>query len=126
MKRVEAEAARVGLHVNAKKTEHMSFNQDQPQNMLYALNEALIKLVDNFKYLGGHMKDSERDTKIRKTLAWVACHNLRSIWSSSSSWSLTKQMEKSLDGTCTRMLRMAKLQIISSSTKIQELGYPRK
>ena len=62
-------------------------------------------------------------------LAWVACHNLRSIWSSSlkksikihlslctvesvllynsETWSLTKQMEKSLDGACTRMLRMA-------------------
>ena len=129
LKRVETEAARVGLHVNAKKTEHMSFNQDQPQNMVHALNEALIKLVDNFKYLGGHMKDSEYDIKIRKALAWVACHNLRSIWSSSlkksikirlflctvesvllynsETWSLTKQMEKSLNGTYTRMLRMA-------------------
>ena len=129
LRRVETEAAKVGLHVNAKKTEHMAFNQDQPQNALYALNEALIKLVDNFKYLGGHTKDSECDIKIRKALAWVACHNLRSIWTSSlkrsmkvrlflctvesvllynsETWSLTKQMAKSLDGAYTRMLRMA-------------------
>ena len=129
LKRVEEEAARVGLHVNAKKTEHMTFNQDQPQNMIYAINEALIKLVENFKYLGGNMKGSEYDIKIRKALAWVACHNLRSIWSSSlkksikirlflctvesvllynsETWSLTKQMEKSLDGAYTRMLRIA-------------------
>ena len=75
------------------------------------------------------MKDSEYDIKIRKALAWVACHNLRSIWSSSlkksikihlflctvesvllynsETWSLTKQMEKSLNGAYTRMLRMA-------------------
>ena len=51
--------------------------------MIYAINEALIKLVENFKYLGDNMKGSEYDIKIRKALAWVACHNLRSIWSSS-------------------------------------------
>ena len=43
LKRVETEAARVGLHVSAKKTEHMSFNQIQTQNMVHALNDAYEK-----------------------------------------------------------------------------------
>ena len=75
------------------------------------------------------MKDSASDMLIRKALAWQACHKLQPIWSSSlnrafktrlflctvesvllynsETWSLTKQMEKSLDGAYTRMLRMA-------------------
>ena len=128
LKRVETEAAHVGLHVNAKKTQVMVFNQDEPSNIT-SIGGGKIKEVDNFKYLGGWMKSSDIDIKIRKALAWVACHKLRSVWSSSlkkaikirlflctvesvllynsSTWTLTKQSEKSLNGTYTRMLRMA-------------------
>ena len=129
LKRVEIEADKVGLHANAKKTEIISYNQHQPQNVIYALNGGQIGRVDTFKYLGGWMKDSASDMLIRKALAWQACHKLQPIWSSSlnrafktrlflctvesvllynsETWSLTKQMEKSLDGAYTRMLRMA-------------------
>lgn len=128
LKLLETEADRVGLHVNAKKTEVMAFNQDEPCNIT-TLAGRLIKLVDNFKYLGGRMKSSDNDIKVRKALAWVACHKLRSVWTSSlkksikirlflstvesvllynsSTWTLTMKAEKSINGTYTRMLRMA-------------------
>ena len=125
---VETEAAKVGLHVNAKKTEVMLFNQDEP-NDIQSISGDYIKDVTNFKYLGGWMKSSEDDIKVRKALAWAACHKLKKIWSSklkkslkvrlflstvesvllynSETWTLTQQMSKSIDGTYTRMLRMA-------------------
>ena len=75
------------------------------------------------------MKSSEDDIKVRKALAWVACNKLRKVWTSSlkrsikvrlfiatvesvllyncDTWTLTKQMEKSLNGVYTRMLRVA-------------------
>ena len=67
--------------------------------------------------------------KVRKTLAWSACHKLRTIWPSTLSkrikvrlfiatvesvllygaetWTITQTMKKQLDGCYTRMLRMA-------------------
>lgn len=129
LRELENEAAKVGLHVNAKKTEFMAYNQDLPINVILSINGGDIKQVETFKYLGGWMKDCESDIKIRKALAWAACHKLKSVWSSSlkksiktrlflctvesvllynsETWSLTKQMERSLDGVYTRMLRMA-------------------
>ena len=75
------------------------------------------------------MKSTEDDIKVRKALARTACHKLRKVWASSlkrsikvrlfiatvesvslynsNTWTLTKQMEKRLDGVYTRMLRMA-------------------
>ena len=70
-----------------------------------------------------------KDFKVRKALAWSACHDLKNIWSStlsrkikvqffcatveyvltygSEAWTLTKGIQKQLDGCYTRMLRMA-------------------
>ena len=67
--------------------------------------------------------------KNRKVLAWNACHKLRNIWTSkipkkiktrlfvstvesvllygSETWTLTKTLNKQLNGCYTRMLRMA-------------------
>ena len=80
-----------------------------------------IKIVENFKYLGSWMKSSEQDIKVRKVLAWEACHKLNQVWSSplkryikvrlflataesvllyeSNTWTLTKKLEQQLDGT---------------------------
>ena len=104
----------------------MRFNQ--VQNDITSISGGKIKEVENFKYLGGWMESNEKDVQARKALTWVACHKLRSIWSSKlkksikirlflttvesvllyncNTWTLTKNMEKSLDGTYTRMLRM--------------------
>ena len=83
LREVEVEAAKVGLHVNAKKPELMSYNQDLPLNVILSINGGEIKKGETFKYLGGWMKDCESDIKIRKALAWAACHKLKSVWTSS-------------------------------------------
>lgn len=128
LKRLEAEASKVGLNVNAKKTHLMAFNQDK-EELIYAKSGQLISEVDNFKYLGGWLKSAENDINIRIALAWSSCHKLNKIWKSSlnrsikvrlfvatvesvllynsETWTLTKQLEKRLNGTYTRMLRMA-------------------
>ena len=41
-----------------------------------------IKIVENFKYLGSWMISSEQDIKVKKALAWDACHKLNRVWSS--------------------------------------------
>ena len=83
----------------------------------------------DFKYLGSWVDDSEKDISVRKALAWKALNGMSKIWSSSmnqelkkrfflatvesillygcESWSMTAAMERSLDGTYTRMLRKA-------------------
>ena len=75
------------------------------------------------------MKDTESDIKYRKALTWNACHKLRKTWISnipkniktklfvstvesvllygSETWTLTKTLNKQLNGCYTRMLRMA-------------------
>ena len=75
------------------------------------------------------MESTDKEFKVRKALAWSACHKLRKIWSSTLSkrikirlfiatvesvllygaetWTITKTMKKQLDGCYTRMLRMA-------------------
>lgn len=126
--RVESEAAKVGLYLNEKKTELMAFNHDAPVNIT-TQSGSTIKTVQNFKYLGAWMESTEKDFKVRKALAWSACHKLCKIWNSSLSrnikvrlfiatvesvllygsetWTLTKSLEKQLNGCYTRMLRMS-------------------
>jgi len=73
--RVEIEAAKVGLHCNAKKTEAMVYNQNDMDTALKSITGELIKIVENFKYLGGQMEKCSKDINVRKVLAWVACNN---------------------------------------------------
>ena len=90
---VETEAAKVGLHVNSSKTKLMSFNQDEPSNVT-TISGYKLKEVDNFKYLGGWMKSTEDDIKVRKALAWTACHKLRKVWTSSFKRSIKVPIHK--------------------------------
>ena len=75
------------------------------------------------------MESSEKDFHIRKALAWSSCHKLQKIWNStlsrkmkvrifmatvesvllygSEAWTITKSLEKKIDGCYTRMLRMS-------------------
>ena len=86
------------------------------------------------------MERTDKDFKVRKALAWSACHKLRKIWSSTLSkrikirlfiatvesvllygaetWTITKTMKKQLDGCYTRMLRYGELPPVS--TKMQQ------
>ena len=111
-------AAGIGLHVNAHKTEYMCFNQTGD---ISTLNGCALKLV----YLPRKQCLINRDTRLPK--AWTAIDRLSVVWKSDltdkmkcsffqamvvlillygcTTWTLTKRMEKKLDGNYTRMLR---------------------
>ena len=85
------------------------------------------KLVDKFTYLGSSVSSTEKDIDTRLTKAWTAIDRLSIIWKSDltdkmkrsffqaavvsillygcTTWTLTKRLEKKLDGNYTRMLR---------------------
>ena len=112
------------LHVNAHKTEYMCFNQTGD---ISTQEGTSLKLVDKFTYLGSSVSSTEKDIDTRLTKAWTAIDNLSIIWKSDltdkmkrsifqvavasillygcTNWTLTKQLEKKLDGNYTRMLR---------------------
>jgi len=79
--RVEKECSKVGLGLNAKKTEVMTYNIPG-HNSLRTSRGNILKEVDNFKYLGSWMDSSEADVKRRKALAWRALNNMTRIWKS--------------------------------------------
>ena len=86
-----------------------------------------LKLVDKFTYLGTSVESTEKDIETRLTKAWTATNRLSIIWKSDltdkmkrsflqaavtsillygcTTWTLTKRLEKKLDGNYTRMLR---------------------
>ena len=86
-----------------------------------------LKLVDKFTYLGSSVESTEKDIDTRLTKAWTAINRLSIIWKSDrtdkmkrsffqaavtsillygcTTWTLTKRLEKKLDGNYTRMLR---------------------
>ena len=86
-----------------------------------------LKLVDKFTYLGSSVSSTEKDIDTWLTKAWTAIDRLSIIWKSNltnkmkrsffqaavmsiliyrcTTWTLTKWLEKKLDGNYTRMLR---------------------
>ena len=86
-----------------------------------------LKLVDKFTYLGSSVSSTEKDIDTRLTKAWTAIDRRSIIWKSDltdimkrsffqaavvsillygcTTWTLTKRLEKKLDGNYTRMLR---------------------
>ena len=86
-----------------------------------------LKLVDKFTYLGSSVESTEKDIETRLTKVWTAINRLSIIWKSDltdkmkrsffqaavtsillygcTTWTLTKRLEKKLDGNYTRMLR---------------------
>ena len=120
----ERAAAGIGLHVNAHKTEYMRFNQ---AGDISTLDGTSLKLEDKFTDLGSSVSSTEKDIDTRLTKARTAIDKLSVIWKSDLTdkmkrsffqapvvsillygctiWTLTKQLEKKLDGNYTRMLR---------------------
>ena len=116
---LERAAASRGLYVNAHKTEYMGD--------ISTLEGTPLKLVDKFTYLGSSVESTEKDIETRLTKAWTAINRLSIIWKSDltdkmkrsffqaavtsillygcTTWTLTKRLEKKLDGNYTRMLR---------------------
>ena len=121
---LERAAAGIGLHVNAHKTEYMCYNQT---GNITTVDGASLRLVDKFTYLGSSVSSTENDIDTRLTKAWTAIGRLSIIWKSDltdemkrsffqaavvsillygcTTWTLTKRLEKKLDGNYTRMLR---------------------
>ena len=121
---LERIAASIGLHVNAHKTEYMCYNQ---AGDISALDGTSLKLIDKFTYLGSSVSSTEKDIDTRLTKVWTAIDRLSIIWKSDltdkikrsffqvavvsillygcTTWTLTKRLEKKLDGNYTRMLR---------------------
>ena len=86
-----------------------------------------LKLVDKFTYLRSSVASTEKDIDTRLTKAWTTINRLSIIWKSDltdkmkrsffqtavasillygcTTWTLTKRLEKKLDGNYTRMLR---------------------
>ena len=77
---LEVASAKVGLMLNAKKTEYLVLNGDTEDPAILARNGSVLKQVDDFKYLGSYVCDSKKDFTTRKALAWTACNKLHHIW----------------------------------------------
>ena len=91
------------------------------------LDGSSLKLVDKFTYLGRSVSSTEKDIDTQLTKAWTAINKLSIIWKSDLTdemkrsfsqaafvsillygcitWTLTKRLEKNLDGNYTRILR---------------------
>ena len=104
--------------------EYMCYNQTGD---ISTLEGTPLKLVDKFTYLGSSVESTEKDIETRLTKAWTAINRLSTIWKSDltdkmkrsffqaavtsillygyTTWTLTKRLEKKLDGNYTRMLR---------------------
>ena len=98
-----------------------------PLGDISTLDGTPLKLVDKFTYLGSSVASTEKDIDTRLTKAWTAINRLSIIWKSdltdqmkrsffqaavasillygSTTWTLTKRLEKKLDGNYTRILR---------------------
>ena len=120
---LERAAASIGIHVNAHQTEYMCSNQTGDVS---TLDGTALKLVNKFIYLGGSVSSTEKDIDTQLTKAWTAIDRLSIIWKSNltdkmkrsffqaavvsillygcTTWTLTKRLEKKLDGNYTRML----------------------
>ena len=114
---LERAAAGIDLHVNAHKTEYRCYNQTGD---ISTLDGTSLKLVDKFTYLGNSVSSTEEDIDTRLTKAWTAIDGLSIVWKSDltdkikrsffqavvvsillyrcTSWTLTKRLEKKLDG----------------------------
>ena len=124
---IEEAAEDIRLKINSDKTEYMSLNS-KSDNMI-SRNGNSIKNVDNFKYLGSYIANTENDINTRIAKAWAALNSMNILWKSNLSenlkrsffrtavesvlvygattWTLTATLEKRLDGAYTRMLRAA-------------------
>ena len=138
---LEQAAAGIGLHVNAHKTEYMCLNQT---GNISTLDGSSLKLVDKFTYLGSSVSSTEKDIDTWLTKAWTAIDKLLIIWKSDltdkmkrffqaavvsillcgyTTWTLTKRLEKKLDGNYTRMLHAILNKWRQHPTKHQLYGH---
>ena len=66
LNRVKPESKKMGLHLNAKKTEYMAYNVIYHEP-LKTNSGAALKKVEDFKYLGPIMQSSKKDISQKST-----------------------------------------------------------
>ena len=121
---LERAAAGICLYLIVHKAEYMCLNQTGD---IYTQDGSSLKQIGKFTYLGSSISSTEKDIDTRVTKAWTAIHKLSIIWKSDltdkmkrssfkaavvsillygcTNWTLTKQLEKKLDGNYNRMMR---------------------
>ena len=142
--RLKRAVAGISLHVNAHKTDYIFYNQTGD---IYTLDGTSLKLVNKFTYLGSNISSTEKEIDTRLTKVWTAIDSLSIIWKSDltdrmkltffqaavvsillywcSTWTLTKRLEKTLDGNYARMLRaIVKKSRRQHPTRHQLQGHP--
>ena len=123
-------AAKVGLRLNIKKTEYMLIGDWKGISDSILVDGLPLKEVDDYKYLGAWVFSSQKDIKCRIAMAWKANLQLAKLWKSTllsrdtkirlfiatvqsillygaETWTITNTLERSLDGSYTRLLRFA-------------------
>ena len=84
---LEHAAGGISLHVNADKTEYMSFNQ---RGDISTLNNGPLKLMDKFTYFGSSLSSTENDINTRLAKAWTAIDKLSVIWKSDLTYKIIR------------------------------------
>ena len=123
-------AATVGLRLNISKTEYLQVGDWKNESGFIMVNNTPLKKVEDYKYLGSWIFGSEKDMRVRIALAWKANTKLAKIWKceylsrslkirlftsvvqavllyGAETWSLTKSMDRIIDGAFTKLLRYA-------------------
>ena len=107
-----------------KGTEYTCFNQTVD---ISTVNGSALKLVDKFTYKGSSVSSTKTDIDTQQAKPWTAIDRLSVIWKSDptdkmkcsffqaavmlkllygcTTWTLTKHMQKKLDGNYTRILQ---------------------
>ena len=102
------------------------YNQPEPVQIA-TLGGTILEVINDFKYLRSVMSSTEADVKCRKAAACRTCNKLNRLWKSQlnrsvkirvfctvvesvllyslETWTLTKGLEKQLDGCYTCLLR---------------------
>jgi sorting nexin-29 len=120
----------VGLQINVKKTQWLVVGKDSNTLDSLYVNNIPLEKVSDYKYLGVYIRNSSKEFSTRKAQAWEAAKRLKKLWISrtlshnmkirvfiscvesvllyaAETWTLTKTLEKRLDGAYTRLLRYA-------------------
>ena len=120
---LEGAANCVGLYLNESKTEYINYTKSPNNNFdMKTIKMDILKCVEDYCYLGSHdISRSDKDFRIRKSMAWTACNKLYHIWTSnlsnkieinifktiiepillygSETWTLSSKQHKRLGGT---------------------------
>ena len=121
---LERAAAFISLHVNWHKMEYMCFNQI---GNISTLNGSSLNLMDKFTYLRSSASSTKKDIDTLLAITWTAIDRLSVIWKTDQTdemkrsffqtavlsillygcptLTLTKRMEKKLDGNNKRILQ---------------------